>query len=90
MSILNIVIGTPLVPAEELIAVNKEDWEGTEKSQTLFTKTRFMPAVLKEAGVVPSVNEVRRNRPEYVRDLEKLDCIWVKWGKKKLYIIVGE
>lgn len=90
MSILNIVIGNPLVPAEELIAFDRKDWESTEKEQTLFTDTRFLPAILKEAGVAPSVNEVRRNRPEYVRDLEKMDCFWVRWGKKRLYIIVGE
>ena len=28
--------------------------------------------------------------PELCKTLNELDCVWVKWGKKKIYIIVGE
>lgn len=45
---------------------------------------------MKEAGVVKSTNEVRRNKPELCITLDKLDCIKIKWGKKFLYIVVGE
>ena len=86
----NIVIGTPLVAPELLIASNKDDWENNEKSQTLFTEERSLPAILKEAGIVPSISEVRRNRPELMIKLEIPDCFWVKWGKKRVYIVVGE
>lgn len=86
----NVVIGNPIVNAETLIALNKQDWEENEKKNTLFTNTRFLPAVMKEAGVVQSTGEVRRNRPELVKTLDNLDCINLKWGKKFLFIVVGE
>ena len=57
---------------------------------TLFTGTRYLPAVMKEAGVVQSTSEVRKNRPDLNISLENPDCLWVKWGKKRLYVIVGE
>mgnify|MGYP000966053644 CR=1 FL=1 len=41
---------------------------------------------MKEAGIVNSVGEVRRNKPELAVTLLELDCVWVKWGKKFLYI----
>ena len=87
---LNAVIGTPLVDPATLLSYDKEDWEKTEKDQTIFTNQRFLPTLLKEAGIAPSTNEVRRNRPDLVVTLDKPDCFWVKWGKKKLYIVVGE
>ena len=34
--------------------------------------------------------EVRRNRPELVVTLDKPNCFWVKWGKKIVYVVVGE
>lgn len=86
----NIIIGTPLVRPELLIATDINDWENNEKPQTLFTEERSLPAILKEAGIVPSISEVRRNRPELMVQLETPDCFWVKWGKKRVYIVVGE
>lgn len=86
----NIVIGTPLVGLDHLIAYDFEDYAKNERFQTMFTETRSLPAVLKEAGIVPSTGEVRRNRPELVVTLDKPDCFWVKWGKKIVYIVVGE
>ena len=47
---LNGVIGTPLVAPEELLAFNLDDWNNNEKQHTLFTETRYLPAVLKEIG----------------------------------------
>lgn len=88
--IQNIIIGTPLVRPELLIATDINDWENNEKLQTLFTEERNLPAILKEAGIVPSISEVRRNRPELMVQLETPDCFWVKWGKKRVYIVVGE
>lgn len=87
---LNIVIGKPLVDPTTLLALDQDDWKNNEQPQTLFTETRYLPAALKEAGIVQSTNEVRRNRPEFNVTLENLDCMWIKWGKKRLYVIVGE
>lgn len=35
-----------------------------------FTETRYLPAVMKEAGIVLSTNEVRKNKPQYNVTLE--------------------
>lgn len=86
----NVVIGKPIVKASSLLAVDDKDWEENEKNFTLFTETRFLPAIMKEAGIVQSIAEVRRNKPEFCIILEKLDCINIKWGKRFLFIIVGE
>lgn len=85
----NIVIGKPIADYRLLIALDEEDWNTIEKDHTMFTETRHLPAVLKEAGVVPSINEVKRNKPELNIMLNELDCIWVKWGKHRIFIVVG-
>ena len=77
----NIIIGKPLVESWKLISKTKEEFEKDDKKDTLFTNERFLPAVLVEAGVVPSRGEVRRNKPELCKELKDLDCLWVKWGK---------
>lgn len=87
---LNVVIGKPLVNPKTLLALDDLDWKNNEQPQTLFTETRYLPAVMKEAGVVQSTSEVRKNRPDLNISLENPDCLWVKWGKKRLYVIVGE
>jgi hypothetical protein len=85
----NVVIGTPIIEPEKLIALDDKDWETNEKEKTLFTDIRFLPAIMKEAGIVNSTSEVRKNKPELMVTLNELDCLWIKWGKKFLYIIVG-
>lgn len=85
----NVVIGTPIVESKELLALDDTDWENNEKDKTLFTDTRFLPEIMKEAGIVKSISEVRKNKPEFMVTLDKLDCLWIKWGKRFLYIIVG-
>ena len=86
----NVVIGKPIVDPSLLLANDYKDWEENEKKDTLFTDIRFLPAVMKEAGVVNSISEVRRNRPELCIMLDQVDCINLKWGKKHLYVVVGE
>lgn len=86
----NVVVGKPLVDPKELIALDQDDWEKNEKPYTLFTDTRYLPAILKEAGIAPSISQVRKNKPIYDVMLENPDCITVKWGKKFLFIVVGE
>lgn len=87
---LNVVVGKPLVESWQLIAFDKADWEANEKEMTLFTETRSLPHILVEAGIVKSVSEVRRNRPELVKELITPDCLWIKWGKKRVFIVVGK
>jgi len=86
----NVVIGKPICDFKGLIALDDRDWEENEKEKTLFTETRYLPAIMKEAGIVQSTGEVKRNKPELCISLHKLDCINIKWGKKFLYIVVGE
>lgn len=87
---MNVVVGKPLVQPQSLLALDEQDWKNNEQPQTLFTESRYLPAILKEAGVVSSTSEVRKNKPELNISLEHPDCLWVKWGKKKIYIVVGE
>ena len=86
----NVVVGKPIVNVDSLFAVDLNDWEDNEKKNTLFTETRFLPAIMKEAGIVQSTSEVRRNKPELCITLDGLDFINLKWGKKFLFIVVGE
>ena len=86
---LNVVVGEPLLHPHFLIAKDLEDWETNEKKQTLFTNERNLAKILVEAGVVSSKSEVRRNQPHLDRILDTPDCLEVKWGKKKIFIVVG-
>ena len=86
----NIVIGTPLVDPSTLFSSTPEDWANIEKPKTLFTEERNLPRIMKEAGVVSSLSEVRRNQPKLCTDLTEPDFLRIKWGKKFLFILVGE
>ena len=86
----NVVIGKPLSEPWQLISIDKEEFEKFDQRETLFTEERFLPAILVETGIVKSRSEVRRNKPELCVTFDKLDCLWIKWGKHKLWIIVGE
>ena len=86
----NIVIGKPIVSEIDMFALDENDWERLEKEKTLYTNERFLPKVMVEAGIVKSVNEVRRNKKEFVRRLNGLEYLEIKWGKRKLFILVGE
>lgn len=86
----NVVIGKPLIEPWQLISIDKEEFEKFDQRETLFTEERFLPAILVETGIVKSRSEVRRNKLELCVTLDKLDCLWIKWGKHKLWIIVGE
>lgn len=90
MHVENVIVGFPIVREEFLLAYDHEDWAVNESRKTWWTKERYLPAILKEIGFVKSTSEVRRNKPEYDIFLNNLDCFWIKWGKKKIYIIVGK
>ena len=87
----NIVIGTPLVSAKELLSANDSDWANVEFEKTLFTNERYLPNILVQLGIYPSISEIRRNKPELMIRLDKVDFINIKPKKKRpLWIIVGE
>ena len=87
----NIVIGTPLVSAKELLSANDSDWVNVEFEKTIFTNERYLPNILVQLGIYPSISEIRRNKPELMIRLDKVDFINIKPKKKHpLWIIVGE
>lgn len=92
MYIENIVIGKPLVDPSEVFATDENDWECVEKEKTLFTEERFLPKILVELGIYPSTSEIRRNKPELMVSLDKVDFINELKAKKKrkLWILIGE
>lgn len=85
----NIVIGDPICDLSELFALNKEDWLNNEQDKTMFTTETYLPKIMVESGVVKSISEVKRNKPQYNITLNKQDFIEIKWGKRKLWICVG-
>lgn len=88
----NIVIGTPIVSPESIFASSDNDWNAIEKEKTYYTDERFLPRILVDLGIYPSISEIRRNKPQLVKSLDSLDFIdslKVK-KKRKLWILVGE
>lgn len=90
MYIENIVVGKPIVSPVDIFARNVEDWEKLERDKTMWTEERSLANILKDLGIVKSISEVRRNKPQLCVKLEKLDFMEVKWGKRRLYILVGD
>ena len=92
MYIENIVIGKPIVEPSTMFAIDKDDWNKVEKEKTYYTDESFLPRILVNLGIYPSVNEIRRNKPELVFSLDKLDFIDnLKVSKRRrLWILVGE
>ena len=88
----NVVIGKPLISPQDVFALNETDWENFEQEKTYYTKERYLPKILVELGIYPSISEIRRNKPNLVVNLDKLNFIHqLKVSKKrKLWILVGE
>lgn len=88
----NIVIGNPIVESSSIFAKDEDDWNSVEKEKTYFTEERFLPRILVNIGIYPSVSEIRRNKPELMVTLDKLDFIdYLKVSKKrKVWILIGE
>ena len=86
----NIVINSPLVPPEERFSSSHEDWINVEQDKTYYTEEIFLPRIMVELEIVKSVSEVRRNKPGLVKELNDYDYLEIKWGKRKLFILVGK
>jgi hypothetical protein len=78
----NIVVGEPLVTPETLLGNNY-------KEITEFDTERFLPKLLVKYGFISSTSEVKRNRPDLWRTLDKTDCEEIKIGKRRLFIVIG-
>ena len=92
MYVENIVIGNPLADPSSMLAKDEDDWNSVEKEKTYFTAERFLPRILINIGIYPSVNEIRRNKPGLMVTMDKLnfiDCLKVS-KKRKVWILVGE
>lgn len=89
MYIENVVVGKPIVNEYQIFAIDINDWEKNEKEKTLYTDERYLPKIMVDCGIVKSISEVRRNKPQLCIVLNSLDFIELKWGKRKLWIIVG-
>lgn len=88
----NIVIGTLIVDPKNMFASNEDDWSRLEEEKTYYTEERFLPKILVELGIYPSISEIRRNKPNLIVSLDKLDFVDnLKVSKKRrLWILVGE
>lgn len=88
----NIVIGIPIADPKDMFANSDDDWNAIEKEKTYYTDERFLPRILVDLGLYPSISEIRRNKPQLVKTLDNLDFIdGLKVKKKrKLWILVGE
>lgn len=77
----NVVIGTPIVELSELYGDEDID---------LFTEERFLPTILVSLGFFKSNSEVRKNRADLFINVNKLDFMHIKVGKKHLWLTVGK
>ena len=92
MYVENIVIGKPIVEPSTMFSLDEYDWNKVEKEKTYYTDERFLPRILVDIGIYPSVNEIRRNKPDLMVELNQLDFLDnLKVSKKRrLWILVGE
>lgn len=90
MYVENVVVGKPIIDPSKIFARSLRDWVEVEEPKTVFIEERNLPTILKNLGVVKSISEVRRNKPQLCIQLDKVDYIEVKWGKRKIFILVGE
>lgn len=88
----NIVIGNPILPPCVMFASDVHDWINNEIEKTYYTNERFLPKILVELGIYPSISEIRRNKPNLMVSLDRLDFLDnLKISKKRrLWILVGE
>ena len=88
----NIVIGTPIAEPPQMFASDEDDWNKVEAEKTYYTDERFLPRILVDLGIYPSISEIRRNKPQLMVSLNEVNFIVdLKISKKrKLWILIGE
>jgi hypothetical protein len=90
MYIENIIVGNLLVDEKTLFATNDNDWTNSEKEKTIYDNERFLPKLLVNHEFIKSSSEIKRNRLDLWKILDKPDFLEIKLGKKRLWIAVGE
>ena len=62
------------------------------REKTYYTNERFLPRILVELGIYPSISEIRRNKPNLMVSLDNVDFIdnLKVSRKRRLWILVGE
>ena len=88
----NIIIGNPVADPKDIFALDEDDWIRMEQEKTYYTEERFLPRILVNLGIYPSISEIRRNKPNLMIALNELDFIDnLKVSKKRrLWILIGE
>lgn len=87
--IKDIIIGEPIVAPWYIFCNEKYEWDEV-KDDIYYTEERFLPKIMVDLGIVKSVSEVRRNQPKLMKELNSLDYLEIKWGKNRLFILVGK
>lgn len=92
MYVENIVIGKPVVEPQQLFAADENDWNRIEQEKTYYTNERFLPRILVELDIYPSISEIRRNKPNLMVSLDNVDFIdnLKVSRKRRLWILIGE
>jgi len=88
----NVVVGKPITEPRQMFAKDENDWDRVEQEKTYCTEERFLPRILVEIGIYPSISEIRRNKPELMVSLNNVDFIdnLKVSRKRRLWILVGE
>lgn len=86
--IKDIIIGKPIVAPWYIFCKEEHEWDEV-KDDIYYTEERFLPEIMVDLGIVKSTSEVKRNKPELIKELNNLDYIEVKWGKHRLFILIG-
>ena len=75
-----------------MFALDENDWNRIEHEKTYYTNERFLPRILVELGIYPSISEIRRNKPNLMVSLDNVDFIdnLKVSRKRRLWILVGE
>lgn len=89
MYIENIVIGQPLVSLDTLLG-SEQYPQYDYMVVTVRDDERYLPRLLANHGFTSSAKEIKRNRKDLDIRLDKPDCLDIKLGKKRIYIVVGE
>lgn len=77
----NVVVGKPIIGLKHLYGDEDID---------LFTDERFLPKILVMLDFFKSNSEVKRNRPDLFIELNELNFLHIKVGKKHLWLTVGK
>lgn len=83
----NIVLGKPIVSLDVLLGSYPGD--KSFEDVTIYDDERFLPRLLSKHNIMSSISEVKRNRPDLIKELDSLDFIELKIGKKRICIVVG-